>query len=109
MDLGAFLRPGGIFPVTALAEGESQPAAGHLLERRGRPLWVADAPQPHGRVLTIRVELPGFRLAEDGSLTPAEAEALVPLILLGQVRGCRFFPPRQLYVLRLTLLGRVDP
>ena len=107
MDLGAFLRPGGIIPITVAAEGENHSAEGRLLERRGRPLWLSAAPQPQGRVLTISVELPGYSLAEDGSLVLSGPHAQVPVILVGQVRGCRLFAPRQFFVLRLKLLGRV--
>ncbi len=95
--------------VQIAAADQGRPIQGQLTERRGRPRWVLPSPQPPGRVLTITVELPGFRLAENGDLAPAGTESTAPVVLLGQVRGCRFFPPANVYVLRLKLLGRVWP
>lgn len=111
MDLGAFLRPGDEWPITVELEeeGRTPPTPGRLTARRGRPVWFCAAPQPTGRTLTIALELPGFELAADGGLEAAGPRDRAGLYLLSRVRGCRYYPPRALYVLRLELLGRIWP
>jgi hypothetical protein len=110
MDLGAFLRPGADLAVAlAPAEGGGGSVQGRVARREGPPRWVGPTPQPTGRKLTLTLDLPGFSLDEGGSLRPAGPETSARVVLLGEVRGCRFWPPRELYVLRLSLLGRVWP
>lgn len=111
MDLTAFLRPEADLPVTVGAgdDGGEPAAVGRLLVRRGRPIWLCPAPQPPGRTLILSLELPNFNLAEDGGLEAAGPEFSAPLRLLGRVRGCRYFPPRTAFLLKLELLGRIWP
>lgn len=116
MDLGAFLRPGDVFsaylapaekPPNRADGPKPTPVKGRLFERRGRPLWVSPVQIPVGSELVVTVELPGYDLADDGALNPAGPETRATVILLGRVRGCRLFPARRQYVLRLLLLGRI--
>lgn len=111
MDLNAFLKPGADLPiiVTVEEEGKGIQVSGSLLLRRGHPVWLCSKPQPPGRALVLTVELPGFRLADDGELSQAEPDTKAGLHLLSRVRACRFFPPRAVFVLRLDLLGRIWP
>lgn len=106
MDLGAFLRPGGGYSLTAVGEGRM--VRGRLISRRGRPGWLFHEPQPAGRTLVLTVRLSGFGLEADGSLTPGGAGP-AGLVLWAKVRACRRLPTRRLYLARLTLLGRIDP
>ncbi|MDR1922333.1 MAG: hypothetical protein LBS31_11435 [Candidatus Adiutrix sp.] len=109
MDLGAFLRPGGLYSVLMAAANETAggaaPVRGWLAARRDKPSWAAPGPQPPGRVLTVTLELDGFRLTRDGDLAPDVAGAAV-VKLLAQVKGCRPLSPAGPYILRLRLLGR---
>lgn len=111
MDLNAFLKPGADLPITVTVEeeGADLQASGSLLLRHGHPVWLCSRPQPPGRALVLTLELPGFRLAEDGGFSPAGPESKAGLNLLSRVRSCRFFPPRAVFVLRLELLGRIWP
>ena len=93
----------------APAESGRGPARGRVVRRKDRLRWLCSAPQPPGRELTLTIDLPGFDLEDDGSLRPAGPPASASLVLLGRVRGCRFWPPGAVYVLRLSLLGRVWP
>ena len=107
MDL-AFLRPGADYSISA-AGPDGRDLEGRLGERRGRPCWVFHQAQPRGRVVSISLKLPGFSLEPDGSLKADSPESEARLVLLAQVRACRYFPPRGVYVWRLKLLGRVWP
>lgn len=111
MDLNAFLEPGADLPimVTVEEEGGDLQVSGSLLLHRGHPVWFCSSPHPPGRTLVLTVELPGFRLADDGGLSPAEPGSKAGLHLLSRVRACRFFQPRAVFVLRLELLGRIWP
>jgi hypothetical protein len=125
MDLGAFLPPGGNFLIKIQAgpPGRSgsagdAPLAGHGLaeeirgrveEHRGRPFWLASGQMLCGQVLRITVEISGYDLGDDGSLTPGGPGALAYVALIGQVKNCRLIKPWRLYALRLKLLGRVWP
>lgn len=111
MDLVSFLKPEADLPVTVAVEEEGgEPSLkGRLLARHGRPVWLCSAPQPPGRTLILGLELPNFNLAEDGGLEAASPEFSAKLYLLSRVRGCRYFPPRAAYLLKLELLGRIWP
>ena len=116
MDLGAFLRPGGIFPallaLTTKAPDDavgSPSVEGRLIERRGQPHWLSPVQMPIDGELLITVKLPGYNLAADGSLDLAGGETGATVILLARVRGCRFSPAHRQYILRLLLLGRICP
>lgn len=108
MDLGAFLPPGGSFSIKIKEKGAAEEIPGRVDEHRGRPFWIAVS-RPEGQILHITVELPGFSLGDDGSLKPAGPAARAYVVLVGQVKGCRFIPLWRQYVLRLKLLGRVWP
>lgn len=109
MDLGAFLRTGADLPITMAGEEQTRPLPGRLLERRRKPFWISPAAYPVGLKLVIRVKLPAYELASDGSLKPSVSAAEAELNLLGRVTRCRFFRPWNQYVLRLELLGRIYP
>ncbi len=120
MDLGAFLKPGVIYSITLAkveAIGHSQTdgneeVKGRLICRRGRPLWLLEAPQKLGATLVASIELPGYDLTADGSLKSAAQESSAPVCLLVKVLGCR---PLQLsakdfkvsHLVRLVILGRL--
>ncbi|MDR1045620.1 MAG: hypothetical protein LBP33_10960 [Candidatus Adiutrix sp.] len=108
MDLAAFLQPGADWPVSA-AETDGRNLDGRLAERRGRPLWLFSQAGTPGRMLNLSLTVPGFSLDRDGSLQTASPETEARLLILAQVRGCRYFPPHGLYVWRLKLLGRIWP
>ena len=108
MDLGAFLRPGSQAAVLMAPEREGGPAIpGRLLRRGERLSWLCDAPQVPGRRLSLTLDLPGFSLAPEGDLVPAGPSDKAAVVLLAEVRGCRFWGRE--YALRLSLLGRVWP
>lgn len=112
MDLGAFLRPGGVFVISARPAGDDiGPAAeaveGRLLERRGRPLWLLPKPAAPGSQRIVTVCLPGYNLLSDGSLSSAGDENQVSVSIVGQVRGCRRLLGGRFYLWRLSLLGRL--
>jgi|GEM_PF-2258597 hypothetical protein len=111
MDLVSFLRPEAdlLVKIAVEEEGVIPLIEGRLMTRRGRPVWFCAAPQPTGRALILSLELPSFNLAEDGGLEAAGPEYSAPIYLLSRVRGCRYFPPRTAYLLRLELLGRIWP
>ena len=109
MDLGAFLLPGGSYSIKIKAKDAAEECRGQVEAHRGRPFWTAESPQPAGRVLNITVEMAGFSLAGDGSLIQAGPAARAYVVMIGQVKGCRFIPSWKLYALRLKLLGRLWP
>lgn len=117
MDLGAFLRPGGVIsaimapvePADFSGPVNAEPLPVILAERRGRPLWLAGEFPPAAGQVTVTLALPGYSLAADGSLEAAGTGSEATLILLGRIRNCRFFPLLGRYVLRLELLGRIYP
>ena len=109
MDLGPFLPPGGSYSIKIKEKGAAEEGRGRVDEHRGRPFWIVESYQPVGRILNITVEMAGFSLAGDGSLTPAGPAARAYVALIGQVKGCRFIPSWKLYALRLKLLGRLWP
>ena len=108
MDLGAFLRPGAQAAVLMVPDREGGPAApGRLLRRGERLSWLCAAPQTPGRRLSLALDLPGFSLDQEGDLSPSGPSDTAAVVLLAEVRGCRFFGGE--YALRLSLLGRVCP
>jgi len=109
MDLGAFLPPGGSYSIKIKTTGAAEEIRGRVDEHRGRPFWMAESGQPAGRILNITVEMSGFSLDDDGALKPAGPSAVAYVVIVGQVKGCRFIPPWKQYVLRLKLLGRLWP
>jgi len=109
MDLGAFLPPGGSYSVKILGKDAAEACRGRVEEHRGRPFWTAESRQPAGRVLNLTVEMAGFSLAGDGSLAPAGPAARAYVVVIGQVKSCRFIPSWKVYALRLKLLGRLWP
>lgn len=111
MDLVSFLMPeADLLVKMAVEEEDGTPSVkGRLMARHGRPVWFCSAPQPSGRTLILSLELPNFNLTEDGGLEAASPDYSAPICLLSRVRGCRYFPPRTAYLLKLELLGRIWP
>lgn len=109
MDLGAFLPPGGSYPIKIKDKTAAEETRGRVREHRGRPFWTVAGRQAAGRIVTITVEAPGFTLDDDGSLAPAGPASVAYIIIVGQVKKCRFIPAWRLYALRLNLLGRLWP
>ena len=109
MDLGAFLPPGGSYSIKIKEKDAAEESRGRVDEHHGRPFWTVESHQPTGRVLNITVEMSGFSLGGDGSLTLAGPAAMAYVVVIGQVKGCRFIPSWKQYALRLKLLGRLWP
>lgn len=109
MDLGVFLPPGGSYSIKIKDKLSAEEVRGRVEEHRGRPFWTAASHQPSGRILDITVEMSGFSLADDGSLILSGPAAAAYVIMVGQVKVCRFIPSWKLYALRLKLLGRLWP
>ena len=107
MDLGAFLRPDADLPVMLIGENQAGLMEARLMERRRRPVWLCPQPCPVGLRLVATCKLPGFKLEGDGSLMPSRPDSEAELNLMGQVKACRLF--KNLYIVRLKLLGRIFP
>ncbi|MDR1039086.1 MAG: hypothetical protein LBR80_02750 [Deltaproteobacteria bacterium] len=106
MDLAAFLEPG-LHPVFLHSAGARAGHWGHVLKRPGRRAsFIARGEGPVRGAFTLALDVPGFRLSEDGSLCPAPGE-LAPVRLACQVSSARPWPGRALFVLRFRRLVRV--
>jgi hypothetical protein len=105
MDLAAFLAPG-LHPVFLHRAGGRRAGWGHVLSRPDRRACFLAAREPACGPLTLALNVPGFRLLEDGSLRPAPGEN-APVRLAAEVSAARPWPGKALFVLRFRRLVRI--
>jgi hypothetical protein len=104
MDLAAFLTPG-VHPVFLDDDLDRKEPWGHVVCRPGRPVsWLARAAQSPDASVAVKLSLPGWRLAPDGSLDP-DGEDRADVSLLVHLGACRSV--EGVHVLRFKSLTRL--
>jgi hypothetical protein len=106
MDLGAFLEPG-VYPVYRILGDREREPWGHILYRPGRqPTWLSQGEPPIDTFLCLVMDLPDYKLDQNGCLCPALGET-APLLLAGEVARSRVWAERAMFVLRFKPLLRL--